>query len=204
MIRRPKDIVRSVVGRKGPIRDTALSLLEEYIKQMKDVGPLLTILRENRILRKIFEDMMPEFMDLKAFYGDLEKELGNARRKVVIYSPFTYSERLNTLLKNLEMCTGRGVQVEVITRPPTDKSIYSEKDHINNLNELKKRKVKVYLRDNFHVKLVVIDNKISYVGGVNVLSAKSDSVDVMLKLENEDFAEILLEKAGPPRPEEMF
>jgi hypothetical protein len=51
---------------------------------------------------------------------------------------------------------------------------------------------------------VVVDNKISYVGGVNVLSSKTDTVDVMLKLKNEDFAEVLLEKAGRPKPEERF
>jgi sugar-specific transcriptional regulator TrmB len=200
MIRRPRDII----GGKRPIGDAALGVLETYIREMRDIGPLLTILRENRILRKIFEDMMPEFMDTQTFYGDLERELGESKEDVIIYSPFTYSDRVKKFSEILKKCIRRGLRVRIITRPLTDSSVKYKDDHKANIESLKQLGAEVYLRSNFHVKLVVVDNKISYVGGVNTLSSKTDTVDVMFKLKNEDFAGVLLEKAGLPKPEERF
>jgi len=91
----------------------------------------------------------------------------------------------------------RGVEIQVITRPLVDKKQKVSESTFSDLAET----VKVYLRDGFHEKIIVLDDQIAYVGSANILAWPSGS-DVMQRIADSETTRELLEKVILPKEEE--
>ena len=182
------------IGEK--LRDPKIigAIIEEWMKDKPRF--LIEFLRNRKVLKLIYANIITDFLGEKEFYDDFFKELDNAKKEVKIYSPFVYSARLigKGVLNKLRECVNRGVSVEVFVRPRGDPSIFNKDDYERCLNALKESRIKVYELSEFHAKLVIIDRETVYVGGINVLSHKEGSPDCMLKIKDPDVAEVLLNK----------
>jgi len=186
MFRRVRDILRDpqVLDR----------IVGTFMKSSPEV--LVSILRRRKVLKFIYASVLIEFLNAEGFYKDFFKELGNANREVIIYSPFVHSNRLLKLgvLNALRRCVLRGVSVNVYIRRRDDRSIFNRSDYEHCIKEMKQAGIKVHELAEFHAKIVAIDRRITYVGGINVLSHKEGSPDCMLKIKDPDLTDVLLSK----------
>ncbi len=170
------------------------AVIEEWMKDKPE--SLIKFLRNRKVLKLIYANIITDFLGEDEFYTDFFEELDNAKREVIIYSPFVHSARLikKKVLDKLRECVKRGVSVKVYVRPRGDPSIFDKDDYEYCLSALENSGIKVYELSGFHAKLVIIDHETIYVGGINVLSHKEGSPDCMLKIKDPDVAEVLIDK----------
>jgi hypothetical protein len=103
------------------------------------------------------------------FFDKLYDDLGAARRRVVIYSPFMTQDRVGRLEPHLRAAVDRGAEVWVITKPleerTRDEGVYRELEQgLRNLG------VRVVHKRGMHEKLVLIDGRVLWQGSLNPLS----------------------------------
>lgn len=104
------------------------------------------------------------------FYRLLSSDLGNAKHRVIIYSPFVTSDRLSFLLPQLLAAIERGVQIYVITKALSERS-KSEQPMIRKFEkQLSEIGTVVIHKLRMHEKLVFIDEDITWSGSLNPLS----------------------------------
>ena len=133
-----------------------------------------------------------EILDDRSFYHSFEEDLLSCRKKVVIYSPFVAANRISKLLPNLRIQHERGVEFNIYTKASRE---------LNNpdlLKELSRAGFKLTERLGMHEKLVVIDQRITYLGSLNILSNNGGTTEVMFRFEGEDFARQALRSLEPP------
>ena len=104
------------------------------------------------------------------FYSLLLADLGNARNRVVIYSPFITSERLSQIEPQLRAVIERGVRAYLVTKARGDRQ-KSELSVYRFLEDtLANWGVVVIHKRRMHEKLVFIDDTILWSGSLNPLS----------------------------------
>lgn len=149
----------------------------------------------------------PEGMSLfheSSFYSAFNRDLVSARERVIIFSPFIQPARTSQMIPMLRGLLEKGIQVVVITRPARRSERTArrhEEDAIeldgsaNVVNELKHLGVKVLTRLNLHEKLAFIDERITWMGSLNILS-HSHTTEQMTRLENGELTKMILEFNG--------
>jgi hypothetical protein len=128
----------------------------------------------------------------QTFYPAFLSDIDNAKREVIIFSPFVTRRRLGLIVDDLKDLVGRGVKVSVYTRPPqqmfdtTEKALDDgfAKGASEAIEYLRGIKVNVELRPRMHEKLAVIDLKTWWVGSLNILShAAGATHETMIRLQ---------------------
>jgi phosphatidylserine/phosphatidylglycerophosphate/cardiolipin synthase-like enzyme len=114
--------------------------------------------------------LMSQLFDEVTFYRAFGKDLEDARRSVIIESPYLTEKRaleFSRLFKRLEK---RGVAVRLNTRHPRHHDKTLEIQAWKAIKVLRKQGVKVYIcSDMRHRKLAIIDNQILWDGSLNIL-----------------------------------
>ena len=104
------------------------------------------------------------------FYRLLYADIGRAIRRVVIYSPFLTSARIETLQVHFRAAFERGVTLYVVTKPPHER----KKSEVQACREaealLREMGVKLIHKEGMHEKLIFLDNGILWSGSLNALS----------------------------------
>ena len=145
----------------------------------------------------------PEGMSLYhegTFYPAFMKDLQLAQRQVVIFSPFIQPGRSALLIPVLRGLLERGVQVLIITRPkerPTqtvEGSGGGRAEH-GAIDELERLGVKTAFRQRLHEKLAFIDDKVTWMGSLNILS-QSQTTEQMVRFDNAQLTAMFLEFNG--------
>jgi len=188
--------------RKRPLRKIAGEVIKERAREGPLIKRLAQRIRQRPLLESFFNEWKPKRLTAQKFYEDFIREASQARDHVIIFSPFSYTKRVNELLRLFSNLTKRKVKVEVHTLNPSSRSIKSWSGHKENINNLRNANVKIVLRKNMHEKAVFIDGRTSYLGSLNVLSGGKS--DYMLKFESEELTKIfqsfieLLEETAEP------
>ena len=105
------------------------------------------------------------------FYKSLINDLGKARKRIVIYSPFITQNRLSLLELALRAAIERGVRVYVITKSRSERKKREKSSYIMLEASLTEWNVIVIHKQNMHEKLIFIDEDILWEGSLNPLSA---------------------------------
>lgn len=104
------------------------------------------------------------------FYRLLYADIARAKRRVVIYSPFLTSARIETLQVHFRAAFERGVTLYVITKPPHER----KKSELQACREaesiLRGIGVKLIHKEGMHEKLIFLDNDLLWGGSLNPLS----------------------------------
>ena len=104
------------------------------------------------------------------FYRLLYADIARAKRRVVIYSPFLTSARIETLQVHFRAAFERGVTLYVVTKPHHER----KKSELQACREaeaiLQEIGVKLIHKEGMHEKLVFLDNGILWGGSLNPLS----------------------------------
>lgn len=104
------------------------------------------------------------------FFDALEYDLVRAKSRVVLFSPFL-GRRAADVMPRLKVCVDSGVDVYVVTLPLADvDGVDMRSFYATTHQRLEQLGVKLVFFREMHQKLVFIDDRILYVGGLNALS----------------------------------
>ena len=126
-----------------------------------------------------------QLYDQTNFYRAFESDLSNARRRVVIESPFIASRRFYALLPVLQKALSSGVTIVVNTRDPSEHEPHMRAHAEKCIEVLHDIGVTVLYTGALHRKIAFIDDVV-YEGSLNILS-QSDSCEIMRRTKSSDY-----------------
>ena len=122
--------------------------------------------------------------DANSFVPVMKNDFAEARKEILIVSPYLRKKRIDTILEWLKEALKKGVSVTVITRPPES---YKEPERIKECIEHLQSFVTVVQKSNIHQKFILIDNRLVWYGSINLLSYGSSEESIM-RLESRELA----------------
>lgn len=126
--------------------------------------------------------------DETTFYKAFINDLKNAKREVIIESPFITTERMKLFRPIFKKLINQGIRIYVITRHPHEHSgdykIQSELE-ISYFEEIGVQPL--LCTGNHHRKLAILDREILWEGSLNILS-QVHSREIMRKINDEKYA----------------
>lgn len=131
-----------------------------------------------------------QLYDQANFYRAFERDLLNARRRVVIESPFITSRRFYALLPMLQKALNNGVTIVVNTRDPSEHEPLMRAHAEKCVEALHNIGVTVLYTGALHRKIALLDDVV-YEGSLNILS-QSDSCEIMRRTDSSDYARELI------------
>ena len=117
------------------------------------------------------------------FYSAFAADLSNAKKSILLLSPFATSNGTARWADAFRTACSRGVSVRIMTRPPEEWGGGGESEVSNLIQGLRKLGVAVDLRSKMHEKVVIIDDRILWHGSLNILSHR-DTQESMMRVES--------------------
>ncbi len=130
--------------------------------------------------------------DDEEFWPSFHNDLANAKKEVVIFSPFITKERFGKLHLIFDQLVAKGINLYLVTLPPNE-SPSIMKDAKDVIIKLKEMGVVVKFRSRMHEKIALIDKKIEWSGSLNIMSHNSKK-EYMKRFEGEDSVKELFNK----------
>jgi hypothetical protein len=134
------------------------------------------------------------------FLPDLLADLGSARKRVIIYSPFMTTNRLSIMGPHIQGLTARDVEVFVVTKTIGERGKREADEYRRMDRALTEWGAAVVHKYHMHEKLVFVDDDVLWSGSLNVLSF-SDTQEVMERRKSKTIA---AEYASTLRMSEML
>lgn len=130
------------------------------------------------------------------FYPALIKDMIDAEKEVIIYSPFISKYRADFFRKTLIKLKRKNVHVFIFTRPIEEHEEYVQEEIESAIKDYKELGAQVvFLGGSIHEKVAIIDRKIAWEGSLNILSQKS-SKELMMRIEDESITAQILSNLG--------
>jgi hypothetical protein len=126
------------------------------------------------------------------FWTRFPQDLQQARRDILIFSPYMTMRRVAKLEPFLKPALAKGVSILVVTLPPTKNSGALD-NTLEVLFKLRNLGINIKFRDKMHEKIILIDKKIKWFGSLNILS-HSDRLEYMERFEGEAFVTDIIKK----------
>jgi superfamily I DNA and/or RNA helicase len=127
----------------------------------------------------------------EGFYKAFDKDLKNVKAKVFLASPFTTAQGTERWMQTFRDLRAKDVEIIGFTKP------INEKDSATNSAEIHTGLEGVFkeLRpvSKMHEKLAVFDQRIVWLGSLNILSHKN-STEIMVRIESPDFAQSIIDE----------
>ena len=146
---------------------------------------------------KLENQSVPELItsilyDENTFYKKFVRDLSEARKEVIIESPFITTKRLDMLAPIFENIIKKDVKVFVITKAPEEHDESMAEQSEVGIRYFENLGVQVFLiKGGHHRKLAMIDRKIIWEGSLNILS-QCESREFMRRIESNQLTEELL------------
>ncbi|HPQ82513.1 MAG TPA: hypothetical protein PL191_02110 [Candidatus Saccharimonas sp.] len=128
--------------------------------------------------------------DQDSFYTAFEHDLGRARKRIVIESPFLTMRRVSTLLPQLGKSSRRGVTVIVNTKPLDEHDTVLRGQAEQAITALQEIGVRVLMTVGHHRKVAVVDD-VLWEGSLNILS-QNDSCELMRRIQSLELSDQML------------
>jgi phosphatidylserine/phosphatidylglycerophosphate/cardiolipin synthase-like enzyme len=130
-----------------------------------------------------------ELYDEIEIYEHLEELLGSAKGNVWVWSPYV-ARRAEEVLPHLERHAAAGRPVMLFVKPPNERHGCPE-EMLHRFRRAGVRAIGIYL---MHQKLVILDDRRTLVGSLNLLShaRRRPTTELMVLVEGERFAKELL------------
>lgn len=168
----PKDTLRLAV------QEAAQNGVIQSADVLKETIPLLP-----EVIRTSNIDIQGP-LDDRSFYNHFLHDLRQAKKRVTIFSPFLGWGRIPEMLSELKDQIRRGVRIETVYSTKREADSAKEKKSYQDLASLlQEAQIKVHYRTEMHEKFVFIDEEITYIGSLNVLS-HFGTTDYMFRLQS--------------------
>lgn len=140
--------------------------------------------RENGVEQEKIRDLFNE----KTFYRAFIKDLLQAKKEVIIYSPFVSKFRANFYQKFIEKLRKRNIEIFIFTRPLDEYDNIIRPQIERALENYKKQGINIfYLGKYIHEKVAIIDREILWEGSLNILSHRASN-EMMRRTRHQDTA----------------
>ncbi|MBC2716031.1 MAG: DEAD/DEAH box helicase family protein [Desulfobacteraceae bacterium] len=143
------------------------------------------------------ENLQSESLDIifdkDNFLSVFSNDIVNAKKEVLIVSPYVRKRRTLQMVQYLKIASGKKARVIVVTRPKED---FKEKDQVaidNALDLLKSNDISIVLKSNIHQKFAIMDQKIVWYGSINLLSY-GNAQESMMRIESPNIANELIKR----------
>jgi hypothetical protein len=129
--------------------------------------------------------------DKSNFLPVYTNDLVNAKREIIIVSPFISKIRTVQMIQYLDIAVQNKIRIVVVTRPVED---FGHKDIValqGVLDLLRDASINIVFKTNIHQKFAIIDERIVWYGSINLLSFGSAEESIM-RLESSNIASELI------------
>ncbi len=118
--------------------------------------------------------IIPSLYNEKTFYRSFIKDMLNADKEIIIYSPFISKFRSDYFSKTMKKLRRRNVEVFIFTRPIEEHEYFMRTEIKCALNDYEEMGATIfYLQGSIHEKVAIIDRKILWEGSLNILSQRN-------------------------------
>ena len=125
------------------------------------------------------------------FYKEFERDLRGVKSKVFLASPFTTSEGTERWMQTFRDLRAKEVEIVAFTKPLNEKDSATNSGQIHTGLESVFKELRPVSR--MHEKLAVFDQRIVWLGSLNILSHKN-STEIMVRIESPDFAQSIIDE----------
>jgi ssDNA-binding Zn-finger/Zn-ribbon topoisomerase 1 len=131
---------------------------------------------EEKLFEPFFEKtegVIKEFYTERDFFPQFRQDILKATKKVVISSPFITKNRLDYFINSFRQLIAKDVDIYIFTKPVKElpPSLKQLADEVSRL--LTQEKCKIIYKPLLHNKVAVIDDKIFWMGSLNILSHRN-------------------------------
>jgi phosphatidylserine/phosphatidylglycerophosphate/cardiolipin synthase-like enzyme len=133
-------------------------------------------------------DKISMIYDTDSFAPIMKNDFAEAKKEILIVSPFLRKKRIDAILEWLQEPLRAGVSVTVMTRPSES---YREPERITACLEYLWTFATVVTRPDIHQKFTLIDNRLVWYGSINLLGYGGNSEESIMRLESRELAEEL-------------
>lgn len=138
--------------------------------------------------KKLQELQKLDLFNEKTFYRAFVRDMLEAEKEIVIYSPFVSKFRSEFFRKTLETLRRKNIAVFIFTRPLEEHDYLMRAEIKCALKDYEEMGAYIfYLQGSIHEKVAIIDRKILWEGSLNILSQR-ESKELMKRTANEDMA----------------
>lgn len=138
----------------------------------------------------------PSLYNEKTFYRSFIKDMLNADKEIIIYSPFISKFRSDFFSKAMKILRRRNIDFFIFTRPIEEHERFMQSEIKCALSDYEEMGATVfYLQGSIHEKVAIIDRKILWEGSLNILSQRN-SREMMRRTFGEDRAKEVMAYLG--------
>jgi superfamily II DNA or RNA helicase len=133
------------------------------------------------------EENVDIIFDKSNFYPVFSNDISQAKREILIVSPFVTKRRTQNIIRELEPALAKKVKVTVVTRPAED---FQNKDSTawnDAIKHIETSGIHLVFKPNIHQKFAIIDQKTVWYGSINLLSYGS-AEESMMRIESNKIA----------------
>jgi len=127
----------------------------------------------------------------EGFYKAFEKDLRGVKSKVFLASPFTTAQGTERWMQTFRDLRAREVEIVGFTKPVNEKDSATNSAEIHTGLETVFKELRPVSK--MHEKLAVFDQRIVWLGSLNILSHKN-STEIMVRIDSPDFAQSIIEE----------
>ena len=142
----------------------------------------------------------------EGFYKAFEKDLRGVKSKVFLASPFTTAQGTERWMQTFRDLRAKEVEIVGFTKPVNEKDSATNSAEIHTGLETVFKELRPVSK--MHEKLAVFDQRIVWLGSLNILSHKN-STEIMVRIDSPDFAQSIIEeyqnqRIGKGRPAKVY
>jgi hypothetical protein len=127
----------------------------------------------------------------EGFYKAFEKDLRGVKSKVFLASPFTTAQGTERWMQTFRDLRAKEVEIVGFTKPVNEKDSSTNSAEIHTGLEAVFKELRPVSK--MHEKLAVFDQRIVWLGSLNILSHKN-STEIMVRIDSPDFAQSIIEE----------
>ena len=125
------------------------------------------------MIKNISQTVTYILTDENSFYYRFERDLREAKKEVIIESPFITIPKIRSLKPIFESLVKRKVEVFIITRHPEEHDPLMDERSEAGIQFFEGLGVQVLMNKTHHRKIAMIDRKIVWKGSLNILSHRN-------------------------------
>jgi phosphatidylserine/phosphatidylglycerophosphate/cardiolipin synthase-like enzyme len=188
-----------IVGEMSTLEQNKGALISQLVEKMKKKGMKIieakTIINEELLLASKSKPRSSTgsiaWFTGERFYKEFERDLRSVKSKVFLASPFTTAEGTERWMQTFRDLRAKEVEIVAFTKPINEKDSGTNSGQIHTSLESVFQELRPVSR--MHEKLAVFDQRIVWLGSLNILSHKN-STEIMVRIDSPDFAQSIIDE----------
>jgi superfamily I DNA and/or RNA helicase len=202
-----------IVGDFATLERNSSALISQLVNKMKKNMKIIeakTVIDEEMLLGSANKPMSSSgsisWFTGEGFYNEFEKDLRSVKSKVFLASPFTTAQGTERWMQTFRDLRAKEVEIVGFTKPINEKDASTNSAEIHTGLEGVFKELRPVSK--MHEKLAVFDQRIVWLGSLNILSHKN-STEIMVRIESPDFAQSIIDeyqnqRIGKGRPVKVY